>query len=894
MRTVIRFAAAYIRYYKKQTIVLLLGIAVSAALLTGIGSLLESGQNAVVENARAEYGNWHYYTRGDASWVEAFMENPRGSGYELECYGFETVRKMIEEPDLIQLVYADQNYLDMMGRTLVWGTYPEKENEIAMDIHTLRNLNIPEEPGSQVVLDQETFTLCGVLTEMPEELPSLMGNYMQVFVNDTLDYGKNGTFLYLRFKEDGNVYKQAEAFCSYWGLSGGDLFRNNGIDEFVGSGMPVNVLEVIKTGLENKSMGIPYIWGALNAGGILMRRGFLLAIGFFGIYIIYSLFQISVSRRMGQYSVMQALGMTDSMTFRIILSELCLIFAVGYPVGTIVGNGVASLIYKRAGRIFIPQDQAVHIGMPEQNLEAAVSNLPDAGSFCVNWEVILLGAAFLLCVLAAISLLMTVRMKQATLRQMMARDTGKRKKRKIYSIKHENMPGILTRKFMFARKTVFLGVLFSLSVGSVMFLSSAYVTENTKRNNELTFKADDGLGSDIQIYEESDQLTDVIPEQTAGQMSRIDGVEAVHPVRYLVGEIYLENGTFTWPVFYPELGYTEGYEPDPELMEKYNGIAVQTGDDDFALKVNIYGYDDEMLLELNDYLLEGSIDPDQMRQENSVIFKTIMDGQGNYDGIDIHPGDTVQLKTVSDTAVPAEALKFLGGDDWYQQKSMKVSAISSRHLAKVDTYIGDSYDNVVNIIMTNEQMEENFGVTDYQTISIMLTENADADQVAENLAELTKEIDKCIVKDYTRQIAAQNLYLAQKMLFFYGIAALLLGSSILHIMNSMQNLMTERRHEFGILRAMGITDEGLCKMLAREGLHYGIYSGLVITAVFLIVQKMLYFLMVHVYLYQQTKAYISRGPFIAVIGLNLLICIAVTLLSGRVVLKQQIIDVIRE
>lgn len=895
MKNMIRLAAAYIRYYKKQTAALFLGVVLSAALLTGIGSLFESGRNAALENARTEYGDWHYSTRGDAAWVKDFLEHPQGKGYKLEHYGFETVRKVIEEPYPIQFVYADQDYLELMGRELLQGTYPEKEHEIAMDSHTLKNLNIPETPGSRVTLDGETFTLSGILSEMPEKLPSLMGEtYFQVFVNSTLDYGKNGTFLYLKFQENGKVYQQAEAFCEQFGISGGKLVQNNGIDWYVGSGIPVNAWEVIRTGLENKGAGLPYIWGQLNTGGFLTERVVVLALGLFGVFIIYSLFQISVSRRMAQYSVMQTVGMTDALTFEILIAELCLIFAGGYPVGCMMGNWAASLIYRKAGRIFLIQDQAMHTGAAEQNMEYAAVNLPDAGSFQISWDVIRFGAVFLSGVLFLISWMLVRRMKKATVRQLMAKDTGKHaKNRKIYSIRHENMTGILTRKFMFSRKSTFLGILFSLSVGSMIFLGAAYVTENTKRNNELTFKADDGLGSDIQVYEESDRLTDVIPEKMVSQMVQISGVRAVHPVRYLLGEISLENGTFLWPEYYPELGYA-GYEPDPELMEKYNGIAVQTGEHDFALKVNIYGYDDEMLTDLNDYLLEGTIDPEQMRRENRVILKTVMDGQGNYGGIDVHPGDSIQLKTVSSPDVPAEALQFLGEDEWYQEKTMSVTAVSSRQLAKVDTFIGDSYDNVVNIIMTNEQMEENFGVSDYQTISITTEKHADADAISKKLAEITAGVSKCIVKDYSLQIAAQNLYLSQKMLFFYGIASVLLGISILHIMNSMQYLIAERKHEFGILRAMGITDSGFCRMLAKEGLRYGIYSALMITVLFFFVQKILYFFMVHVYLYLQTEAFLSWVPFTAVIGMNMVICVAAVLISGRSVLKQQIVEAIRE
>ena len=125
-----------------------------------------------------------------------------------------------------------------------------------------------------------------------------------------------------------------------------------------------------------------------------------------------------------------------------------------------------------------------------------------------------------------------------------------------------------------------------------------------------------------------------------------------------------------------------------------------------------------MLKELDNYLLEGVVNPERMRKENSVIVKTLMDGQGNYDGIKIAPGDFLQIKTIKDISVDPEALRFLGEDDWYQEKELKVAALTSRPLAKVDTYIGDSGKDCVDIIMTNEQMKENFGVSGYQTVSI--------------------------------------------------------------------------------------------------------------------------------------------------------------------------------
>src|SRR5699024_12060889 len=95
---------------------------------------------------------------------------------------------------------------------------------------------------------------------------------------------------------------------------------------------------------------------------------------------------------------------------------------------------------------------------------------PDAGAFQIDWGIIVGGAVFRILVLAVLSMILVRKMRSLTLRQMISRDTAKgRKDRKICSLKRANLTGVLTKRFMFARKGTFLGILLSLSVGSVLF-----------------------------------------------------------------------------------------------------------------------------------------------------------------------------------------------------------------------------------------------------------------------------------------------------------------------------------------------------------------------------------------------------------------------------------------
>ena len=83
-------------------------------------------------------------------------------------------------------------------------------------------------------------------------------------------------------------------------------------------------------------------------------------------------------------------------------------------------------------------------------------------------------------------------------------------------------------------------------------------------------------------------------------------------------------------------------------------------------------------------------------------------------------------------------------------------------------------------------------------------------------------------------------------------------------------------------------------MMAREGLLYGLCSGTAVAILYFFVQKLLYYFMLHVYLYLHPEAFISWQPLAGIILLNIAVCTGVTLLSGRVVLREQVVEELKE
>ena len=284
----------------------------------------------------------------------------------------------------------------------------------------------------------------------------------------------------MKFEESKDIYRQMRAFADRFEISKKEIAANWELVEWLKNGTRINAAEAVKTGILHwKEAGLPYIWGNLDDKWNLKDKAVLAAIGVFGTFVIYSLFQVSVRKRMSQYSVMQTLGMESKRTFGVLTSELWMIFAVAYPVGCVLGNAAAWGIYQKIGSIFVRTKGIQHTNKyvaAEAAREAAQAGRAQAGAFQVSGEAIFFGAVFLLCLLTFVSLILVRRMETLTLREMITKeDKSQTKKRQIYSLKQKDLTGILTKKFMFSRKKTFIGIILSLSVGSVLFLGTAYL-----------------------------------------------------------------------------------------------------------------------------------------------------------------------------------------------------------------------------------------------------------------------------------------------------------------------------------------------------------------------------------------------------------------------------------
>lgn len=241
-------------------------------------------------------------------------------------------------------------------------------------------------------------------------------------------------------------------------------------------------------------------------------------------------------------------------------------------------------------------------------------------------------------------------------------------------------------------------------------------------------------------------------------------------------------------------------------------------------------------------------------------------------------------------------LKFEASPDQYIETEMEIAAIVSRALVTEEKFlIRGVWKTAPSIIMTNSQMQANFDICQYKMISMSCLEGADREAVTKQLLTEIQDIPKAVLQDYTKAIEAQENYLRQQQMFFTAIAMIVLIMSLFHIMNSMRASILTRRYEFGILRAMGITDSKLYRIIAKEGIWYGALTNVLLLLLFgTILQKMMIYYMQHVVQFLHISASVPRHFVIMIVVFNMVISVLAVLLPAGQMLKNSVVKEIRQ
>lgn len=877
----LKLAWKYMRYYKSQTLAILASIILTAALFSGISSLIYSSQKSDLANSKTIYGDWHYYVETDHATYDSVQSGEQGEGYTLEKCGKMEIKDVVSEEFMICFIDTDETYRQMAHRGLLEGTFPEKENEIAADGFVLSNLGFSGNLGDSLRIGGKDYIVTGVL----ESEWAASSSEMEVFVSDSFQGRGSQTFLYLGFDESQKLYTQLDAFLKEHKISSEAVVGNDEVIQYLGGEAPSSIYDIVKFGLTNEDGNFTYIVLKLQSDYNLAYNGMILLLCLFSLFVVYSVFSISVSKRTSEYGILQTLGISEKQIGGTLLLELWILLMIGYPLGCLLGNGILSLVYQNFSGVFGREVLSV----ADQSLAEGTNTI----QFYLSWEAMVFGFIFLLLSLILVAFIVVRSLRKHSLKAVMSGDTSFTKRRKIYALYPVNMAGVVVRKFMFSNKRKVLGILLSLSIGGCIFLCTTYMVENLKVHAELSLMSDDGLGSEYRISLKSDSLQDTIPEDVAKKIKNMPETDDVYATKYTMGELQLSRNEFLAEEDWSN--YFEYQNQDAYFIQRYNGICNQQQDGTYRIKYNVYGYDEAMIEQLNDFILEGEIQPEEIKNGNQVIVTANMDGQGNYYFYGKKPGDTITLRVPKQENYTDDLLKFQSGQENYIEKEFEIAAIVSRPLAQEEGFLNvEPWSNAQSVIMTNEQMEENFGINNYNFINASPADEAEAESISNQLLQVIRDVPKAVLQDYTSAIETQKNYLNQQQIFFSSIAVILLVISLFHIVNSMNHTILTRRREYGIIRAMGITDNGFYMMILQTGILYGLLADVFIFLLYnLVLRRVMDYYMAHVLQLLHLTSAVPNMVLIGIMLLNIVIAVVAVMFPARKMIRTNIIDEVR-
>ncbi|MEG2596225.1 MAG: FtsX-like permease family protein, partial [Ruthenibacterium sp.] len=157
-------------------------------------------------------------------------------------------------------------------------------------------------------------------------------------------------------------------------------------------------------------------------------------------------------------------------------------------------------------------------------------------------------------------------------------------------------------------------------------------------------------------------------------------------------------------------------------------------------------------------------------------------------------------------------------------------------LLKFNPFSSDGRTNgEITLITSGETFARLTGITDYSLVLVQTTKDA----TDENVASMRNMIAANNVLNDRRDLRTTDTYTAF-LLFVYGFLAMITLVTVLNIMNSISMSVSAKIKQYGAMRAVGMDEHQVTKMIAAEAGTYAVMGCFVGCAVGLLMSKLLY------------------------------------------------------
>ena len=141
---------------KKRTIVTIIGIILSTALITGVATLVTSFKESIINYKKQTSGNYHYeFINVPAEDIKSISNNRNVKEYYITSnVGYAILENSRNEykPYLYVMAF-EQRAMDYLPLNLIEGRMPKNENELVISRHIESNGGVTYKVGDELTLN---------------------------------------------------------------------------------------------------------------------------------------------------------------------------------------------------------------------------------------------------------------------------------------------------------------------------------------------------------------------------------------------------------------------------------------------------------------------------------------------------------------------------------------------------------------------------------------------------------------------------------------------------------------------------------------------------------------------------------------------------------------------
>lgn len=803
----------YLKGQKKRTILTILGIVLSVALVTAIGTMLVSVKTKFINDCIKDNGHYHAKFVGiDKDQVNKINNNVDVDNISVISDDTIAILSNISKkeresnPSAPLYRYLDikaygSRALSMFPINIKEGRLPQKENEIAVEYWVPDYLPGKPEIGEKIKLDigerivkeknskdgegesKETFnkkgekeyTIVGI-TAPKISWPGVYVTQGITFLDENKLARDKKYNVYVKLNSVKDVYKKCENIAKNLGMekektSRGTYVYNIEYNE--------NLLRLYAQSLDK----------SINEGLTALVAFIVGLIIISTIAVIYNIFNISVLERVSQFGILRCTGAAPNQIKKLVLKEALILSFIGIPLG--LASGVLAM------EIVI---SVVKVLLKDE-INVVISPVVFIISAIIGLITIYLSAIGPARKASKVSPLDAVRNTGSLKKEKLK----KRKRSKIIN-KILGIEGEIAYKNLKRNRKKFRITVFSLTISIVLYIvfgsfasfvfKTGAVKEKDMKDFMLWKRGGSNTGISLSIYNEITNFKDV--EKVYKVMC--DGKDILIPEKKV----------------------------NPKLFELRPDLKEGIKDEQLVLESNgIISYGDNTLPELKKYIREGTVDKEKLNSENGVIliktnslYNEETKKSSVFDIADYKVGDEIKI-------INKKKLKDNEDIDESNIKSVKVIGVLDKGILDNEYNVNASVS-----LITSEKVYKNItGNNDIRRMFIQLKEGSNKDNLAEYLKGLNKKDPRYQYFDFEEDSKENRNKAIAINIFLYGFVAVITLIGCLNIINTISTNLILRKRELAMIRAVGMDRGKMSKMVCIEGIYYGviasIYGGII-------------------------------------------------------------------